>query len=620
MRSTTIMGNRIRRVIDSVYWNTFGAIIILINIIVWIINISGIEIENSLLTSLDSILFVIFSIDVLMRVFISKPKNFLFINHNRSSLFITIFSLISLILHTQTSYPRLDIIQGFLVGAMINHLFWIFSIFKPTLSFDNEEDHYAVKCLRTLETLRDRLKNGFDTELGLSVEDINFVIEAIREDNLYSNKFDKAIQDPNLENDQGDFLRAVFGAAAVTPAAKDDPKLSGLFQIEETPDQEKLREIGTDWNFDAFSVHNISESLPPLVFFGHHVFTQLSLTSIFSIDDSVLIKWLKKVNDSYLNNPYHNATHACDILQIVYYHFTRCGFATQFSSLEILGAVIAAIIHDIGHVGVTNGFLKMTFHDLAIRYNDSSILENMHASEGWSTCTNPKHNIFENLTTDQIRFVRELVIAMVLDTDMARHSKLSEQFAAKRHQGFNLTLPEDRKMVLSMLLHCADLGNGARNFDVAKKWAERVMEEFFNQGDREKQLKLPVTANMDRDGGEVLIAKCQMTFLNYVVAPLYKEWCEFLRAFATKYSAPTAAKVADMIHANVSGNYFLWLTRHNELTTPKENNNKKRTEATPSRSIIRHSSLAFIQKSPLQPKKSSQDDINRNTARYEQIP
>ena len=49
-----------------------------------------------------------------------------------------------------------------------------------------------------------------------------------------------------------------------------------------------------------------------------------------------------------------------------------------FSSLEIFAALFAALIHDVGHPARTNQFLINTGHDLALLYNDNSVLENHH--------------------------------------------------------------------------------------------------------------------------------------------------------------------------------------------------------------------------------------------------
>ncbi len=65
----------------------------------------------------------------------------------------------------------------------------------------------------------------------------------------------------------------------------------------------------------------------------------------------------------YLNNPYHCSTHAAAVLQSLHVLLT-CGAVLDavlgaYASRELLllGAYLAAIVHDYGHLGVTNRFL-----------------------------------------------------------------------------------------------------------------------------------------------------------------------------------------------------------------------------------------------------------------------
>ena len=62
-----------------------------------------------------------------------------------------------------------------------------------------------------------------------------------------------------------------------------------------------------------------------------------------------------------------------------------------------MAAVIAALGHDVGHPGVNNRYLVNSSDYLAIRYNDISVLENMHASLTFSLMEGNNCNILGNL-------------------------------------------------------------------------------------------------------------------------------------------------------------------------------------------------------------------------------
>lgn len=51
---------------------------------------------------------------------------------------------------------------------------------------------------------------------------------------------------------------------------------------------------------------------------------------------------------------------------------------------------------------------------------------------------------------------------------------------------------------LQMVIKCADISNPARKLVLSKQWSELIMEEFFRQGDKEKQLNLPISYLCDR--------------------------------------------------------------------------------------------------------------------------
>jgi len=52
--------------------------------------------------------------------------------------------------------------------------------------------------------------------------------------------------------------------------------------------------------------------------------------------------------------------------------------------------------------------------------------------------------------------------------------------------------------VLKSLVHCSDLSNPTKPLDLYRRWVERVMQEFFRQGDLEREQDLDVSPMCDR--------------------------------------------------------------------------------------------------------------------------
>jgi len=56
------------------------------------------------------------------------------------------------------------------------------------------------------------------------------------------------------------------------------------------------------------------------------------------------------------------------------------------------------------------------------------------------------------------------------------------------------------------------------------KWTQRISEEFFLQGDKEKQMNLDISPFMDRNNSD--LPKSQFGFINFLVVPLYSSFTE----------------------------------------------------------------------------------------------
>ena len=76
------------------------------------------------------------------------------------------------------------------------------------------------------------------------------------------------------------------------------------------------------------------------------------------------------VESHYHDNPYHNSTHAADVMQATACFLMSTRLNTLLDPLDQAMCLLAAIIHDIDHPGRNSAFLCNSNHELAILYND----------------------------------------------------------------------------------------------------------------------------------------------------------------------------------------------------------------------------------------------------------
>lgn len=52
-------------------------------------------------------------------------------------------------------------------------------------------------------------------------------------------------------------------------------------------------------------------------------------------------------------------------------------------------------------------------------------------------------------------------------------------------------------------MHCADLSNPTKPLAVYRQWTERIMEEFFRQGDKERERGMEISPMCDKHTASV---------------------------------------------------------------------------------------------------------------------
>jgi hypothetical protein len=295
-------------------------------------------------------------------------------------------------------------------------------------------------------------------------------------------------------------------------------------------------------NFDIFKLENKvgKENILPVT--STYIFVSLNLFSI--IDYTKFENFIFKVANGYIReNPYHTDLHAADVVQslLLYVIYGNLQKLLDLNQIDLVSIFIAAGMHDLGHPGYTNNFLINTKNDLAIRYNDQSVLESYHVSEGFNIILKKEGcNIFENLSNQDYKICRKRIIQCILATDMTLHNKefqflkmKIETFGIKNGENFEkifegldpVTTYNLKQDFLNVLIHSADVSNPSKPLNIYKQWAKRCVDEFFRQGDMEKKLGIPVSFNCDRE--TVTLAQSQLGFIDAIVFPLFSVLVDF---------------------------------------------------------------------------------------------
>lgn len=384
--------------------------------------------------------------------------------------------------------------------------------------------------------------------IGPEREDLEYVIHCIedlthRQKEKPTTRKSNCACDKDAEKDAQDAwaVRAFGGSVYKPPKLKtivsaiqvrkrlanpDDLVSLSLVDMLELHDAPELRaqfegHLDSWTDFNVFRVAELTDG-KPLQSVALSVMHRRNLLQPFRIDLQTLCNFLFDVELAYNPLPYHSSMHAADAIQGVHVLMTK--FPTiQFSDLELLASFFAIAVHDVGHPGLTNDFRVADGDEGALTYNDKSVNEHCHSALAFAILRKQQNNWLCNLTTKQVASVRKLVVDMVLGSDMSLHFRKLKSFKdLTESKGADMSSWdfESHPEVLEMIVHSADISNPSRTFPIAKGWADRVLEEFFAQGDRERDLGRTLSPLCDRT--TVKLSQSQIGFVNFVVLPTYE--------------------------------------------------------------------------------------------------
>ncbi|KAM9515925.1 3',5'-cyclic-AMP phosphodiesterase 4C isoform 4-T4 [Guaruba guarouba] len=316
-------------------------------------------------------------------------------------------------------------------------------------------------------------------------------------------------------------------------------------------DQEELLakelEDTNKWGLNVFKVAEYSGNRP-LTVIMYSIFQERDLMKTFRIPVDTFITYMLTLEDHYhADMAYHNNIHAADVAQSTHVLLSTPALEAVFTDLEIMAAIFASAIHDVDHPGVSNQFLINTNSELALMYNDASVLENHHLAVGFKLLQEENCDIFQNLSKKQRQSLRKMVIDMVLATDMSKHmnllADLKTMVETKKVTSLGVLLLDnysDRIQVLQNMVHCADLSNPTKPLELYRQWTDRIMVEFFRQGDQEREKGMEISPMCDKHTASV--EKSQVGFIDFIAHPLWETWADLVH--------PDAQELLDTLEDN----------------------------------------------------------------------
>jgi hypothetical protein len=270
-------------------------------------------------------------------------------------------------------------------------------------------------------------------------------------------------------------------------------------------------------NFDIFKLKDKIGLENVMPFLGKEIIKKLNINHL--IEESKLDNFLMILSKSYQNTRalYHTSLHGVDVCYSTYLILTflkdNDNKIKNISDFDIVSLVFSALSHDVGHPGLTNKFLINSKDEISIIYNDISVLENFHSAKTFQLLENNDLNIFSNLSKEDFSSLRKKIIEEILATDMSYHSKIVNEFKEYK-KNYDIKMIQNQ---LSFITHISDLSHNYRRFEVSLKWVDLLSNEFWNQGDKEKELGLPVSYLCDRN--DIDVPKSQVSFINTFSLP-----------------------------------------------------------------------------------------------------
>jgi hypothetical protein len=274
--------------------------------------------------------------------------------------------------------------------------------------------------------------------------------------------------------------------------------------------------------------------------------TRLNLAEKLNVDQEVIVRYFRACHSQmHADAPFHNWHHVADVTQCLYTLLTQTGLAGKLSTEQLIAVFLAAPAHDLDHRGRSNVYEINENSEIAQAFpGEKGPLECHHSRLALKTLDST--GILKGLPKGSAELVRVCLRNALLATDMGRHGALMNRFnAVTAEVEMEITLestnaqlsdffkPGDKGwLLLGMLLKASDVSNPSRPIRIADKWNDLVYEEFYSEGDVDKERGRPHNPLHDRENN--IISKSSVGFIGFVVLPIFQSLENFLATVTTE--------------------------------------------------------------------------------------
>jgi len=227
-----------------------------------------------------------------------------------------------------------------------------------------------------------------------------------------------------------------------------------------------------------------------VVFVGMLIFESVDCGEEF-VDLSVLPSFLRHIQERYDGSmPFHNATHAADVMHTLFMLLWNTSLGEKISQHNQVGALLAAVMHDVEHVGLTNDFLIKTSHPIAQKYPTKAPMESKHMDLALQAVVDPKFAILSKMSPAHHEQVLEVVRETISATALIYQPELLAEINGttadewKLLQDESSVLPQSLQVrALRIAMHVSDISQTMKPFTNHEKWVYRLNDEHYKQGE-----------------------------------------------------------------------------------------------------------------------------------------